>query len=108
MNWLGFSTQVPCNAVYWTDGTQRRINIGKGRGILFKHSTSMDNFAYQSDLMQLIVLAMRERGNGNLTEAEMSRIIDLLSKVSLEEFKHDIKLAPTWVQDILIKHYEVR
>jgi hypothetical protein len=68
----------------------------------------MDNFAYQSDLMQLIVLAMRERGNGNLTEAEMSRIIDLLSKVSLEEFKHDIKLAPTWVQDILIKHYEVR
>ena len=108
LNWLGFSTQVPCNAVYWTDGTQRRINIGKGRGILFKHSTSMDNFAYQSDLMQLIVLAMRERGNGNLTEAEMSRIIDLLSKVSLEEFKHDIKLAPTWVQDILIKHYEVR
>ena len=70
LNWLGFSTQVPCNAVYWTDGTQRRINIGKGRGILFKHSTSMDNFAYQSDLMQLIVLAMRERGNGNLTETE--------------------------------------
>ena len=68
----------------------------------------MDNFAYQSELMQLIVLAMREKGNGNLTEAEMSHIIDLLSKVSLEEFKHDKKLAPTWVQDKLIKHYEVR
>ena len=108
LNWLGFSTQVPCNAVYWTDGTPRRIDIGKGRGILFKHSTSMDNFAYQSELMQLIVLAMREKGNGNLTDAEMSRIIDLLSKVSQEEFKHDIKLAPTWVQGILIKHYEVR
>lgn len=106
LNWLGFSTQVPCNAVYWTDGTPRRINIGKGRGILFKHSTSMDNFAYQSELMQLIVLAIREKGN--LTDAEMSRIIDLLSKVSQEEFKHDIKLAPTRVQGILIKHYEVR
>ena len=68
----------------------------------------MDNFSYQSELMQLIVLAMREKGNGNMTEIEMSRIIDLLSKVSQEEFKHDIKLAPTWVQDILIKHYEVR
>ena len=51
---------------------------------------------------------MREKGNGNLTDVEMSRIIDLLSKVSREEFKHDIKLAPTWVQDILIKHFEVR
>ena len=68
----------------------------------------MDNFAYQSELMQLIVLAMREKGNGNLTDVEMARIIDLLSKVSQEDFKHDIKLAPTWVQDILIKHYEVR
>ena len=60
----------------------------------------MDNFSYQSELMQLIVLAMREKGKGNMTEIEMSRIIDLLSKVSQEEFKHDIKLAPTWVQDI--------
>ena len=66
LNWLGVSTQVPCNAVYWTDGTARRINVGKGRGILFKHSTSMDNFVYRSELMQLIVLAIREIGVGKI------------------------------------------
>lgn len=108
LNWLGLSTQVPCNAVYWTDGTARRINVGKGRGILFKHSTSMDNFSYQSELMQLIVLAMREIGEARLLDNELTRIIELLHKVETDEFKHDIKLAPGWVQDILIRNYEIR
>lgn len=108
LNWLGLSTQVPCNAVYWTDGTARRINVGNGRGILFKHSTSMDNFAYQSELMQLIVLAMREIGIEQIRKDEQARINELLHKVEKDDFKHDIKLAPIWIQDILIKNYEVR
>ena len=108
LNWLGLSTQVPCNAVYWTDGTARRINIGKGRGILFKHSTSMDNFAYRSELMQLIVLAMKGIGAGKIRDDEQIRINTFLQKVELNDFKHDIKLAPTWIQDILIKNYEIR
>lgn len=107
LNWLGISTQVPCNAVYWTDGTARRINIGKGRGILFKHSTSMDNFAYQSDLKQLIVLAMREMGIEKIRDDEMKRISGFLYRVKSEDFKHDIRLAPSWIQDILIKNYEI-
>ena len=37
----------------------------------------MDNLAYQSELMQLIVLAMREKDNGNLNDVEIARIIDL-------------------------------
>lgn len=107
LNWLGLSTQVPSNAVYWTDGTARKINVGNGRGILFKHSTSMDNFAYQSELIQLIVLAMREIGIGKIRDNELAHINKLLQKVDKDDFKHDIKLAPIWVQDILIKNYEV-
>ncbi|MCD8500524.1 MAG: type IV toxin-antitoxin system AbiEi family antitoxin domain-containing protein, partial [Bacillaceae bacterium] len=36
LNRLGLSTQVPANAVYLTDGSPRRIKVGKGKGILFK------------------------------------------------------------------------
>ena len=68
----------------------------------------MDNFAYRSELMQLIVLAMREIGVGKIRDAEQMRINTFLQKVKVNDFKHDIKLAPVWIQDILIKNYEIR
>ena len=34
LNSLGLSTQVPANAVYLTDGSPRRISVGKGHGIM--------------------------------------------------------------------------
>ena len=52
----------------------------------------MDNFAYQSELMQLIVLAMREKDNGNLNDVEIARIIDLwkmaLTPTRTKTFQH--------------------
>ena len=52
----------------------------------------MDNFAYQSELMQLIVLAMREKDNDNLYDVEMARIIDLwkmaLTPTRIKTFQH--------------------
>lgn len=60
LNILGLSTQIPANVVFVTDGSQRRVSIGKGRGILFKHTSEMRTFAFSSKLMQMIVTAMRE------------------------------------------------
>ena len=53
LNRLGLSTQMPMNVVFLTNGAPRRIKIGNGRGILFKHSSSGRNFAYKSELMML-------------------------------------------------------
>ena len=55
---LGLSTQIPANVVFITDGSPRRVTIGKGRGILFKHTSEMRTFAYQSQLMGLTVTAL--------------------------------------------------
>ena len=52
---LGLSTQIPMNAVFLTTGVPRRIKIGNGHGILFKHSSAGKNFAFKSELMMLIV-----------------------------------------------------
>ena len=101
LNILGLSTQLQANVVYYTDGSPRRINVGNGRGILFKRSNEMKRFAYKNELMQLIVAALREIGNGKVTEEETEIIKNRLSEVSDADFNKDIALAPSWVQKLL-------
>ncbi|SFL07707.1 Transcriptional regulator, AbiEi antitoxin, Type IV TA system [Porphyromonadaceae bacterium KH3CP3RA] len=104
LNLLGLSTQVPANAVFITDGSPRRVTIGKGKGILFKHTSEMRNFAYQSRLMMLIVTAMREIGEGNVTNSQMKILKSHLKNVPADEMKKDIQLAPAWVRKKLLKN----
>jgi hypothetical protein len=99
---LGIDTQVPANVVFKTDGAPRRIAVGKGRGILFKHTSEARSLAYKSQLLMLIASALREIGEGNATPQELARIKSLMSNVSEKEFNHDIKLMPQWVRKILL------
>ncbi len=102
LNKLGLSTQVPANIIYITDGSARQIKFGDGKSIIFRHSNDLGNFAYQSKLMQLIVLAMREIGEKLITEEQKIKIKNMITEhVSEQDFNHDIVLAPTWVKMIL-------
>lgn len=101
LNLLGLSTQVPANAVFITDGSQRRILIGKRQGILFKHTSQMRSFAYKSKMMQMIVFALRAIEEGNIANRHIEVIKKHLDTVSLEEFRSDLQLAPIWIRKIL-------
>jgi predicted transcriptional regulator of viral defense system len=102
LNALGLSTQVPANVVYITDGTQRRIKVGKGRGILFKHTSNARNLAYKSKLLMLIVLALREIGEGKVTREQLTIIKEHFSHITQKEFETDIKLIPLWIRKLLL------
>ncbi len=102
LNRLGLSAQIPMNVVFLTNGAPRRIKIGDGHGILFKHSSSGKNFAYKSELMMLVVTAMRTIGEEKLTGEEVNMLLEHARRVGGSEFNHDIKLAPAWVRKILI------
>lgn len=102
VNALGLSTQVPGNVVFITDGAPRKVNIGKGKGILFKHSDESRNFAYKSKAMQLIVSALRELGEDSIDEDVIARIRSVVDSVNEVEFKHDIALSPAWIRKILL------
>ena len=106
LNLLGLSTQVPANAVFLTSGSPRRIKVGKGQGILFQHTSEMRIFAYRSELMQFVVMAMRAIGEGNITDEQMTILHGHLQNVREEDFKVDINLAPIWVRDKLRKWQE--
>ncbi len=102
LNKLGLSTQVPANIIYITDGSARQVKFGDGKSIIFRHSNDLGNFAYRSQLMQLAVLAMREIGEKLITEEQTAKIKKMITEhVTVQDFKHDIVLAPTWVKKIL-------
>jgi len=103
LNLLGISTQVPANAVYMTDGSPRRVSVGNGHGILFKHTSDLKSLSYHSKLLMLIVSAMRAIGENMLTEEQMGIFREHLCNVTEADFKKDIKLAPAWVRKELIK-----
>ena len=101
LNALGLSTQVPMNIVLLTDGSPREIRVGK-RKIKFKKTTPK-NLLAKGKISRLVIQALKEIGNGKVTAEEENKIIDLLKKEEEKDLKHDIALAPVWVQKIMIK-----
>lgn len=101
LNALGLSTQVPMNIVLLTDGSPRKIKVGS-RTILFKKTTPK-NLIAEGKISRLVIQALKEIGNGKVTELEERRIIDLLKSEDVSVLKKDILLAPVWIKKIMRK-----
>jgi len=101
LNALGLSTQVPMNIVLLTDGSPRVIKVGK-RTIKFKKSTPK-NLLAKGKISRLAIQALKEIGNGKVSEEEENKIVELLRKEDGKDLKHDISLAPVWIQKIMKK-----
>jgi hypothetical protein len=102
LNRLGFSTQVPANFVFLTDGSSRRIKIGNGKGILFKH-TAPKNLAFKSDLAMLITFAFKELTQERVTQEHLDRLKQLLQQAPKEHILQDAKLMPAWIKRLIQK-----
>jgi len=105
LNRLGLSTQVPMNFVFLTDGTPRRINTGKGKGILFKH-TAPKNLAFRNEIVMLVVFALKEIGKDKVTQVQLERIKQILQQAPKELVLQDVKLMPAWIKSLILKLYE--
>lgn len=101
LNALGLSTQVPMNIVLLTDGSPREIKVGK-RTIKFKKTTPK-NLLAKGKISRLVIQALKEIGNGKVTAEEEQKILVLLRKEDIKDLKHDIALAPVWIQKIMKK-----
>ena len=101
LNALGLSTQMPMKIVLLTDGSPREIKVGK-RTIKFKKTTPKSLMA-KGKISRLAIQALKEIGNGKVTEKEENKIIELLKKEDVKDLKHDIALAPVWTQKIMKK-----
>jgi len=101
MNMLGLSTQVPLKAIYLTDGTPRKLEIG-GRVLVFK-KTAPKNLSAWGEISGLAIQALKAIGKENLTAEIEEKVIELLKKEKPENIANDIKLAPEWIRVIMRK-----
>lgn len=104
-NLLGLSTQVPMNVVYLTDGSNRKVNIKDGRGILFRH-VSPKKLAFNDKLAMLITTALRDLGANNVMDEHKSQLKKVLKRHPEPFSIHDMKLMPLWIRNLITELHE--
>jgi Family of unknown function (DUF6088) len=101
LNKLGLSTQVPLNAVFLTDGAPRSIKVGK-QNITFK-KTSPKNLMAKGEISRLVIQSLKSIGQKKVDNGTLIKLDEVLKKEKKENILHDAKLAPAWINKILIK-----
>lgn len=96
---LGLSTQIPVNIVYLTDGAPRKIKV-YNHIIRFIHTTPK-NLAYKSEIVMMVVSALKEIGYQNVSEEDFKKIKSVLAREKQERIAADIKLAPAWIRNMI-------
>lgn len=100
LNKLGLSTQIPLQVVFLTDGAARSIKIGK-RTITFK-KTSPKNLLAKGEISGLAIQALKSIGQHKIEEEVLTRLFNSLKKEKKENILYDAKLAPAWINKILM------
>ena len=100
LNKLGLSTQVPLKAVYLTDGAARVVKIGN-RSITFKKA-SPKNLMAKGEISGLVIQALKSIGKEKLEEDMLAKVKSMLKNETKENILHDAKLAPAWINKILM------
>jgi hypothetical protein len=103
LNVLGLSTQVPMNAVYITNGAKRKVKVGE-RNIIFKN-VIQKNFQFKGKLLPLIIIALKELGEKQITEEIRIKITKLIAESNIDErttMMHDLYLSPGWIKELLL------
>jgi len=99
---LGLSTQIPMNVVYLTDGSARKIQVGRQKITLKK--TSPKNLAVNNKLSNLVIQGLKELGENSTTESIKLKLKEIIGKSKeAEKVKKDIRNAPVWIQKIVLQ-----
>ena len=105
LNRLGFSTQVPMNVQYLTDGYNKKLTLFNGATIQFRH-TSPKNLAFNPKLAMMLTFAYKALGREQITEEILQRTRELLLNDTNRVVEQDYKLMPAWVSSIIKSLYE--
>ena len=97
---LGLSNQIPMNIVFLTDGSARKIKIGK-QSVVFK-KTSPKNLSYKSALSSLLIQAIKSIKENSLTEIQRQQIKNIILQSGEQlVIQEDVKGAPIWLRKLI-------
>ena len=97
-NALGLSEQVPAKAVFLTDGPSRTVRVGPTT-IQLRRTTAR-NMAAAGRLSGLLIQALRELGEENVTPERREHLKRAIPARQRRELLKDIRLAPAWMHQI--------
>ncbi len=100
LNKLGLSNQVPMNVVYLTDGAPRAIKVNNKYSIKFKKA-SPKLLSAKNETIILVIQALKELGIDKVDDMILKRIAEIVKNIPISDIKHDVKLAPVWIAEII-------
>ncbi|MCR9155340.1 MAG: type IV toxin-antitoxin system AbiEi family antitoxin domain-containing protein [Bacteroidetes bacterium] len=101
LNLLGLSTQIPLKVVFLTDGSARKINVGK-QTIEFK-KTNPKNLSIEHRLTNLVIQGLKAIGEKNVTQEQLQQIQSIIDQSDERELVYqNLKNAPVWIQKIIL------
>jgi hypothetical protein len=98
-NLLRLSTQVPAKNVYITDGRSRVVQIGPHT--LYFHHVEPSTLAAGGRVAPLVFQALRDIGRKRVSDADVSRLRQLLPDKDRKSLLRCIRFAPVWMQPVL-------
>lgn len=99
-NALGLSTQVTMKPVFLTTGSPRTITIGNKQIMLKRRAPRM--YAYKSNLMPILELALKSKGQKNLLIGDMNHVRKLLIDSKEKDLIwNDLSIAPVWIRKMI-------
>lgn len=98
-NLLGLSTQVPAKRVYLTNGRSRTVSVGRST-LAFRH-VSPRRMAAEGETSIMVFEAFRYLGQGNITDAILSRLRRELPDAAKAELRRDMPHASIWMRPLL-------
>ncbi len=100
-NLLGLTEQVPAKIIFLTDGSSRKVVIGKQEIILKK--TTPKNMATSGRISGLVIQALRSLGKVNVDQEMINKLKKRLSQKDKDQLLRDISCAPAWIGEIFRK-----
>jgi hypothetical protein len=98
-NRLGLSEQVPSRIVFLTDGTARKVKIGK-REILLQHTTPR-NMATVGRKSGTLIQALRYLGQEQVDDKVIATLRRHIADADRADIRKDLRHAPAWIADLL-------
>lgn len=98
-NLLGLSEQVPAKVVFLTDGSARKVKLGK-LVIELRPSTSRQ-MATAGRTSGLVMSALRYLGKQHITEERIAQLRKVLSLEDRKRLIRDLPYAPAWMHRAL-------
>ena len=99
LNFFGLSTQVPAKLVFISNGPSKTLETAFGT-ICFKHSALRET-SFRHLESGLVVQALREIGQANLTSEITARIKGKFPEGLLRKIRCDIITSANWIQQAI-------